>query len=110
MYDKVKARRSCVKDRVEQARRQQEELLAKFSKLKKKRAERDGHRKDSKKGDDSDGSDSLSESESEDELNANLGKGRKKSKTALLSSSSGDENELELDKNSSTKQHIQKSM
>merc|ERR1712203_423339 len=69
MYDKVKARRSCVKDRVEQARRQQEELLAKFSKLKKKRAEKDGHKQVSKNGDDSDCSDSLSASESEEELN-----------------------------------------
>merc|ERR1711902_334430 len=93
MYDKVKARRSCVKDRVEQARRQQEELLAKFSKLKKKRAEKDGHR-ESRNGDDSDDSDSLSDSESDEELNTHLVKGRKKSKTsALISSSSGDESD-----------------
>merc|ERR1712203_1202321 len=69
MYDKVKARRSCVKDRVEQARRQQEELLAKFSKLKKKRAERgDGHHKGD--GEDSDASDSLTDSESDEEINS----------------------------------------
>merc|ERR1711981_1470623 len=106
MYDKVKARRSCVKDRVEQARRQQEELLAKFSKLKKKRAEKDGHRKDSKHGDDSDGSDSISESESEQELNTNHVKIRKKSKTsALISSSSGEE----TDKNEHKNKHKQKS-
>merc|ERR1712016_262081 len=92
MYDKVKARRSCVKDRVEQARRQQEELLAKFSKLKKKRAERgDGHHKGD--GEDSDASDSLTDSESDEEINSHLVKSRKKSKTSLLSSSSGDESD-----------------
>merc|ERR1712141_801320 len=78
MYDKVKARRSCVKDRVEQARAQQEALLAKFSKLKKKRAERgDGHKRD---GEDSDASDSLTDSESDEEINSHLVKSRKKSK------------------------------
>jgi hypothetical protein len=104
MYDKVKARRSCVKDRVEQARRQQEELLAKFSKLKKKRAERgDGHH--NRDGEDSDASDSLTDSESDEEINSHLVKSRKKSKTALLSSSSGDES----DKNDANKTNKPKS-
>merc|ERR1719319_915938 len=41
MYDKVKARRSCVKAKEEEARRQ-EEALNKFAKLKAQRAKRDG--------------------------------------------------------------------
>merc|ERR1711936_1042406 len=49
MYDKVKARRSCVarRDREENERRQQEALLAKFSKLKAKKDKRKSNGSDS---------------------------------------------------------------
>ena len=42
MYDKVKARRSCVKAKEEEEARRQEEALNKFAKLKAQRAKRDG--------------------------------------------------------------------
>ena len=54
MYDKVKARRSCVarRDREENERRQQEALLAKFSKLKAKKDKRKSNGSDSDSDDD----------------------------------------------------------
>merc|ERR1712130_922170 len=58
MYDKVKARRSCVKAKEEEEARRQEEALNKFAKLKAQRAKREGK----KKSVDSD-DDSLSEDE-----------------------------------------------
>merc|ERR1711878_33041 len=56
MYDKVKARRSCVarRDREENERRQQEALLAKFSKLKAKKDKRKSNCSDSDSDDDDD--------------------------------------------------------
>merc|ERR1711902_180457 len=60
MYDKVKARRSCVKAREEEEARKQEEALNKFAKLKAQRAKRE----EKKKSVDSD-----DESMSEDEEN-----------------------------------------
>merc|ERR1719350_1982469 len=42
MYDKVKARRSCVKAREEEGMKRQEEALRKFAKLKEQRAKREG--------------------------------------------------------------------
>merc|ERR1712130_831082 len=42
MYDKVKARRSCVKAREEEEHKRQEAALAKFAKLKEQRAKRGG--------------------------------------------------------------------
>ena len=42
MYDKVKARRSCVKAREEEGMKRQEEALKKFAKLKEQRAKREG--------------------------------------------------------------------
>merc|ERR1712025_1473303 len=45
MYDKVKARRSCVKAREEEEARKQEEALNKFAKLKAQRAKREEKKK-----------------------------------------------------------------
>merc|ERR1712007_325235 len=60
MYDKVKARRSCVKAREEEEARKQEEALNKFAKLKAQRAKREEKKKSV---------DSEDESMSEDEEN-----------------------------------------
>merc|ERR1711997_29205 len=53
MYDKVKARRSCVKAREEEEARKQEEALNKFAKLKAQRAKREGKKKSVDSDDDS---------------------------------------------------------
>ena len=45
MYDKVKARRSCVKAKEEEEQKRQEEALKKFAKLKAQRAKREGKKK-----------------------------------------------------------------
>merc|ERR1712203_1272574 len=42
MYDKVKARRSCVKAKEEEEQKRQEEAFKKFAKLKAQRAKREG--------------------------------------------------------------------
>ena len=57
MYDKVKARRSCVarRDREENERRQQEALLAKFSKMKAKKDKKKNPGSDSDSDDDDEG-------------------------------------------------------
>merc|ERR1712107_150725 len=47
MYDKVKARRSCVKAKEEEEQKRQEEAFRKFAKLKEKRAKREGKKLDS---------------------------------------------------------------
>merc|ERR1711860_307799 len=62
MYDKVKARRSCVakRDREENERRQQEAWLAKFKRMKAKR--------DGKTGDDSDSDNSNSANSDSNEI------------------------------------------
>merc|ERR1712107_770097 len=53
MYDKVKARRSCVKAKEEEEARRQEEALNKFAKLKAQRAKREGKKKSVDSDDDS---------------------------------------------------------
>ena len=53
MYDKVKARRSCVKAREEEEHKRQEEALKKFAKLKEQRAKREGKKKSFDSDDDS---------------------------------------------------------
>merc|ERR1719336_3614226 len=75
MYDKVKARRSCVKAREEEEARRQEEALNKFAKLKAQRAKREGKKKSVDSDDGTAGS-----------LN--------KKNSSLLNSSSDSENDL----------------
>ena len=53
MYDKVKARRSCVKAKEEELARRQEEALNKFAKLKAQRAKREGKKVSMDSDDDS---------------------------------------------------------
>merc|ERR1712018_1048660 len=53
MYDKVKARRSCVKAKEEEEARRQGEALNKFAKLKAQRAKREGKKKSVDSDDDS---------------------------------------------------------
>merc|ERR1711913_150594 len=53
MYDKVKARRSCVKAKEEEEQKRQEEALKKFAKLKAQRAKREGKKKSVDSDDDS---------------------------------------------------------
>merc|ERR1712226_1565940 len=53
MYDKVKARRSCVKAKEEEEARRQEEALNKFAKLKAQRAKREEKKKSVDSDDDS---------------------------------------------------------
>merc|ERR1712228_543780 len=77
MYDKVKARRSCVKAREEEEARRQEEALNKFAKLKAQRAKRE----EKKKSVDTD-DDSLSD---DDELLVGL---QRPTNSALIRSSS----------------------
>ena len=93
MYDKVKARRSCVakRDREENERRQQEALLAKFKRLK---AKRDGKPGD----DDSDSDNSNSGNSDSNEI--------KQKKKHMISSSSEGEDEGHHD-SSSMKKKVQ---
>merc|ERR1712045_368200 len=53
MYDKVKARRSCVKAKEEEEQKRQEEALKKFAKLKEQRAKREGKKQSVDSDDDS---------------------------------------------------------
>jgi hypothetical protein len=69
MYDKVKARRSCNanKDKmIENQRRQQEAIFAKFSKLKQKRAEKNKKRREG--GEEFDENDDVTDSDDEEEM------------------------------------------
>ena len=88
MYDKVKARRSCVKAREEEEHKRQEAALAKFAKLKEQRAKREGK----KKSVDSE-NDSLSDVDI-DEAERKLSKELKiKKKQSFINSSSDSEDE-----------------
>ena len=68
MYDKVKARRSCNANKekmIENQRRQQEAIWAKFSKLKQKRAEKNKKRREG--GEDFDDKDDVTDTDEEEE-------------------------------------------
>nr|XP_040577904.1 uncharacterized protein LOC121126664 isoform X2 [Lepeophtheirus salmonis] len=82
MYDKVKARRSCVVKRndAEETRKQQEALLAKFSKLKKKRIQKIKKQSD----DETDQSEGANSDSDDDQQKI------KKKVSVILSSSSDD--------------------
>merc|ERR1712045_471049 len=86
MYDKVKARRSCVKAREEEGMKRQEEALRKFAKLKEQRAKREGKKESV---------DSEDESMSGDEeLIADMMKEKEmKKKQSFISSSSDSDDE-----------------
>ena len=94
MYDKVKARRSCVKAREDEEQKRQEEALKKFAKLKEQRAKREGKKT-------SVDSDNDSMSGGDEDLNA-LGKAKLKEmkeqmklkkKQSFINSSSDSEDE-----------------
>ena len=95
MYDKVKARRSCaaVKDSKAAFARQQEALLAKFNKLKKKRAEKSKKHRD---GQDYDENDDHTDdhTDSEDEKAMTSSKSGKKKHALMTSSSDDDEDDV----------------
>merc|ERR1711879_543187 len=84
MYDKVKARRSCVKAKEEEEQKRQEEALKKFAKLKAQRAKREGK----KKSVDSD--DSLTDEEMPS-FEEDLEQKSKKKPSLIESSSDSDE-------------------
>merc|ERR1711936_1535574 len=81
MYDKVKARRSCVKAKEEEEQKRQEEALKKFAKLKAQRAKREGKKKSV------DSEDSLSDDDmpSFEDIKEDL---KSKKKPSLIGSSS----------------------
>ena len=86
MYDKVKARRSCVKAKEEEEQKRQEEALKKFAKLKAQRAKREGKKKSV------DSEDSLSDEEmpSFEDIKEDL---KSKKKPSLIDSSSDSDEE-----------------
>ena len=86
MYDKVKARRSCVKAKEEEEQKRQEEALKKFAKLKEQRAKREG-KKQSVDSDD----DSMSGGDEETKLMKDEMKLKKKQSFINSSSDSEDE-------------------
>merc|ERR1739838_37934 len=94
MYDKVKARRSCVAKREENARRQQEALLAKFSKLKadREKSKKDGNSDSDDDDDNMDMNDGASES---DQISGSTERKIGNKKKHMISSSS---DEAESDK------------
>merc|ERR1711874_578310 len=86
MYDKVKARRSCVKAKEEEEQKRQGEALKKFAKLKAQRAKREGK----KKSVDSDDSLTDEEMPSFEEIKEDL---KSKKKPSLIDSSSDSDEE-----------------
>merc|ERR1719266_1978878 len=96
MYDKVKARRSCVKAKEEEEARRQEEALNKFAKLKAQRAKREGKKKSVDSDDDSLDEDEIGQSRISSPLNSEDGTsgGLNKKNSSLLNSSSDSEGDL----------------
>merc|ERR1719220_1546252 len=96
MYDKVKARRSCVKAKEEEEARRQEEALNKFAKLKAQRAKREGKKKSVDSDDDSLDEDEIGHPRNSSPLNSEDGTGGSlnKKNSSLLNSSSDSENDL----------------
>merc|ERR1712227_340005 len=89
MYDKVKARRSCVKAKEEEEQKRQEEAFRKFAKLKEKRAKREGKKLDS----DDDSLSGEEDLENGKELKDEL----KKKKQSFINSSSDSDDKAERD-------------
>ena len=96
MYDKVKARRSCVKAKEEEEARRQEEALNKFAKLKAQRAKREGKKKSVDSDDDSLDEDEIGQPRISSPLNSEDGTsgGLNKKNSSLLNSSSDSEGDL----------------
>merc|ERR1712130_564063 len=96
MYDKVKARRSCVKAKEEEEARRQEEALNKFAKLKAQRAKREGKKKSVDSDDDSLDEDEMGHPRNSSPLNSDDGTGGSlnKKNSSLLNSSSDSEDDL----------------
>merc|ERR1711963_630015 len=96
MYDKVKARRSCVKAREEEEARRQEEALNKFAKLKAQRAKREGKKKSVDSDDDSMDEDDIGQPRMSSPFNSEDGTAGSlnKKNSSLLNSSSDSENDL----------------
>merc|ERR1711981_914320 len=96
MYDKVKARRSCVKAKEEEEARRQEEALNKFAKLKAQRAKREGKKKSVDSDDDSLDEDEIGHPRNSSPLNSEDGTGGSlnKKNSSLLNSSSDSEDDL----------------
>ena len=96
MYDKVKARRSCVKAKEEEEARRQEEALNKFAKLKAQRAKREGKKKSVDSDDDSMDDDEIGQPRISSPLNSEDGNGGSlnKKNSSLLNSSSDSEGDL----------------
>merc|ERR1719367_2157534 len=96
MYDKVKARRSCVKAKEEEEARRQEEALNKFAKLKAQRAKREGKKKSVDSDDDSLDEDEIGHPRNSSPLNSDDGTGGSlnKKNSSLLNSSSDSEDDL----------------
>merc|ERR1712038_1637064 len=96
MYDKVKARRSCVKAKEEEEARRQEEALNKFAKLKAQRAKREGKKKSVDSDDDSMDEDDTGQPRMSSPFNSEDGTAGSlnKKNSSLLNSSSDSENDL----------------
>merc|ERR1719367_2764710 len=96
MYDKVKARRSCVKAKEEEEARRQEEALNKFAKLKAQRAKREGKKKSVDSDDDSMDEDDIGQPRMSSPFNSEDGTAGSlnKKNSSLLNSSSDSENDL----------------
>merc|ERR1719266_1912384 len=96
MYDKVKARRSCVKAKEEEEARRQEEALNKFAKLKAQRAKREGKKKSVDSDDDSMDEDDIGQPRMSSPFNSEDGTAGSlnKKNSSLLNSSSDSEDEL----------------
>merc|ERR1712130_661596 len=96
MYDKVKARRSCVKAKEEEEARRQEEALNKFAKLKAQRAKREGKKKSVDSDDDSLDEDEMGHPRNSSPLNSDDGTGGSlnKKNSSILNSSSDSEDDL----------------
>merc|ERR1719370_2893611 len=96
MYDKVKARRSCVKAREEEEARRQEEALNKFAKLKAQRAKREEKKKSVDSDDDSMDEDDIGQPRMSSPFNSEDGTAGSlnKKNSSLLNSSSDSENDL----------------
>merc|ERR1711962_470740 len=96
MYDKVKARRSCVKAKEEEEARRQEEALNKFAKLKAQRAKREGKKKSVDSDDDSMDEDDIGQPRMSSLFNSEDGTAGSlnKKNSSLLNSSSDSENDL----------------
>merc|ERR1712107_206767 len=96
MYDKVKARRSCVKAKEEEEARRREEALNKFAKLKAQRAKREGKKNSVGSDDDSMDEDDIGQPRMSSPFNSEDGTAGSlnKKNSSLLNSSSDSENDL----------------